>query len=157
MKVQSKVYKNQYLMCYYKLVYKFTNEIAVEGQILWPEGWWLECKLPRLVVFTSPPLATSSCPSVLKPNLGIDQVRQYHKKLTIKSHTKTWYQYSVTFSEIHCCMHINIMYTNHSIYRIVPGKHKCALRVQAPKLRVGSSTLEVLEWFNYPHASTYPG
>ena len=23
MKVQSKVYKNQYLMCYYKLVYKY--------------------------------------------------------------------------------------------------------------------------------------
>ena len=42
-------------------------------------------------------------------------------------------------------------------YRIVPGKHPWALAAQAPKLRVGGYTKEVLEWSNYLCASAHPG
>ena len=41
-------------------------------------------------------------------------------------------------------------------YCIVPGKHPCALTAQALKLRVANYVEEVLEWFNYPHASAHP-
>ena len=54
-----------------------------------------------------------------------------------------WYSYSIARKRI--------LY-----YHIVPGKRPWALAAQAPNLRVGGCTEEVLKWFNYPCARAHP-